>query len=356
MHGSARASGTAVLVILLFTFTLPDPAHADGGCGAPGRPACTLLRPAARIETPSAGLGAPDCIVQIGGLGSDPDSTARAFEGLTVDGGEVSVLDYESLGQIAAAAEALRDHVARIQGGCGAIHVVAHSLGGVVADRAFSMGLSAADGVVMYIPLASPHNGSALARDLCGVTGVDPDYTGLLRRVAQVVDLPDPTSAAICDLARVRPPRPPRGVETARLRLVTDAVVLQRDHTAPYFDVRELMPLETVEIEGHHGILASAQARDVVRSSIEQRSIASDERSADERVVARVAGRTAERVASAGHEAVADLLWTGAAVARLAKIGREILERVREGIALAGPYLLSYASHLPTVGSARLDR
>lgn len=356
MHGSARASGTAVLVILLLTLTLPDPAQADGGCGAPGRPACTVLRPAAPPAPGPTGLGALDCVVHIGGLGSTADSTERAFSGLIVDGTATSVLRYDALGKIAAAGEALRAHVARLSDGCGAIHLVAHSLGGVVADRAFSKGLSAADRVVTYIPLASPHNGSAMARDLCGVGDVDADYAHLLRRVAALLDVPDPTAEAICDVARVRPPRPPRGLETARLRLVTDPVVLRRDHVATYFDVRELLPFEDAEIEGHGGILRSPQTREIVRRSIEQRSIAGDDRGADQRVVAEAASLAAERIASTAHETVADLIWAGAAVSRLAKVAREILEKVRESVAFAGPYLLDHLSQLPANGSAHFDR
>ena len=356
MHGSARASGTAVLVILLLTLSLPDPAHADGGCGAPGRPACTLLRPATPLEPPPADLGAPDCVVHVGGLGSTTDSTERAFSDLTIEGAETSVLEYDALGKIAAAGQALRAHVARITDLGGAIHLVAQSLGGVVADRAFSKGLSGAARVVTYIPLASPHNGSAMARDLCGIGDVDPDYAELLRRVAALLHVPDPTTEAICDLARVRPPRPPRGVETARLRLVTDPLVLRRDHVATYFDVRELLPFEDAEIEGHGGILRSPQAREIVRRSIEQRSIAGDDRGAEQRIAAEVASHAAERVASTAHETVADVVWAGAVVSRLAKVAREILEKVRESVAFAGPYLLDHLSQLPTAGSARFDR
>ena len=356
MHGSARASGTAVLVALVLSLALPVPANADGGCGARGRPACTVLRPVAAGAPGPATLGAPDCVVQIGGLGSTADSSARAFEGLAVEGTETSVLDYDALGQIAAAAEALRAHVARIQDGCGAIHLVAHSMGGVVADRAFSKGLSSADRVRTYIPLASPHNGSSLARRLCGVGELDPGYADLLRQVSALLDVPDPTAAAICDLARVRPARPPRGVATARLRLVTDPLVLRRDHTAAYFDVRELLPLEEAEVEGHGGILESAQAREMVRRAVEERAIPRDDRATDHRLVAETASHAAESTASVAHDAVAGVIWSGAIIARVVAAARELLERVREGVAFTGPYVLSYLSHLPTVGSARFAR
>lgn len=356
MHGSARIRATAFLIALLPGLALPGPALADGGCGTAGRPACTVLRPKAPEATGPTGLGAPDCVVHVGGLGSTADSTERAFGGLTIDGAETSVLEYDSLGKIAAAGEALRAHVARIGERCGAINLVAHSLGGVVADRAFSKGLSAADRVVTYIPLASPHNGSAMARDLCGVADVDPDYAELLRRVADLLQVPDPTAEAICDLARVRPPRPPRGVQTARLRLVTDPLVLRRDHVGQYFDIRELLPQGDAEIEGHGGILRSPQVREIVQRSIEQRSIAADDRGAEERFAADVASHAAERVASTAQATVADLVWGGAVVSLLAKVAREILEKVSESVAFAGPYLLDYVSQLPTVGSARFHR
>lgn len=356
MHGSARICAVAFLIALLAGLALPGAAFADGGCGTAGRPACTVLRATAPEAAGPIGLGAPDCVVHIGGLGSTADSTERAFNGLTTEGAETSVLEYDSLGRIAAAGEALRAHVARISDRCGAIHLVAHSLGGVVADRAFSKGLSGADRVVTYIPLASPHNGSAMARDLCGIADVEPDYADLLRQVAELLDVPDPTAEAICDLARVRPPRPARGVQTARLRLVTDPLVLRRDHVGQYFDIRELLPQGDAEIEGHGGILRSPQAREIVQRSIEQGSIASDDRGPDERIAAEVASHAAERVASTAHAAVADLVWAGAALSRLARVAREILEKVRESVAFAGPYLLDYASQLPTLGSARFDR
>ncbi|MGH2378528.1 MAG: esterase/lipase family protein [Candidatus Limnocylindria bacterium] len=356
MHGSARACVSFGLVALLLALALPVPAGADGGCGAPGRPACTVLRPLAATAPSPVGLGAPDCVVQIGGLGSTAGSTARAFEGLRIDGAAVSVLDYDAVGKVAAAAEALRHHVARISPSCDAIHLVAHSMGGVVADRAFSKGLSGAEGIATYLPLASPHNGSSLARELCGVGDGDPEYAALLRHLSSLLDLPDPTADGICDLAQVQPPRPPRGVSTARLRLVTDPLVLRRDHAAPYRDVRELLPLEPAEAEGHSGILASAQAREIVRSSIAERSVAADGRGAAYRLAADSASRGAEGVLSPAHQAVGDLVWSGAAVARLAAFARGLLQQVRESVVLAGPHVLSYLSHLPTVGSERLSR
>lgn len=356
MQGSARAGGTAVLVLLLLALSLPVPASADGGCGAPGRPACTVLRPRAPIPVRGSRLGAPDCVVQIGGLGSTVDSTARAFEDLRVDGVETSILDFDALGQIAAAAEALRAHVERIRDGCASIHLIAHSMGGTVADRAFSKGLSSADGIRTYIPLASPHNGSALARRLCGVEGVDPDYTELLRSVAGLLSLPDPTSEAVCDLARVDPPRPPRGVETTRLRLVTDALVLRGDHHAAYFDVRELLPLEAAEAEGHGGILVSAQAREIVLRSIERGEVPADDRGDEYRLAAAAASHAAEHAASVAHDAVADVVWSGAVLARIRALVDQILGELRNKVVLAGPHVLSYLSLLPTVGSGRFDR
>lgn len=355
MHGSARVIGIAIVVALLVALS-PSPALADGGCGTPGRPACTVLRPVAPTTTSvSPPLGAGDCVVEVGGLGSTAEETRRAFEGLVdeLDGVRVETLEYDTLGKIAVAAEVLRDHVRGLSGSCAAIHIVAHSMGGVVADRAFSKGLSGADRVATYVPLASPHNGATAARELCGIGDVDPGYTELLRQVAALLGQADPTAPAICDLARVKPPRAPRGVSTARLRLVTDPLVLRRDHVAPYRDVRELLPAEPAELEGHGGILRNAEARAVVRGSIEERSVPIDERGPEHRLVAAVVSVEADRAVAVTHERIADLLWGGAFVARLSSLAREILEEIRSSVLVMGPAVLSY---LPLVEPKILPR
>jgi hypothetical protein len=226
-------------------------------------------------------------------------------------------------------------------------------MGGVVADRAFSKGLSGTDRIVTYVPLASPHNGSSLARDLCGVGEVDPAYADLLRHVAGLLGQPDPTAEAICDMARIEPPRAARGVSTTRVRLVTDPLVLRRDHAAPYRDMRELLPVDPTEIEGHGGILRSAQARAIVQAAIATQMVPRDDRGEGYQRAAEAASHAAESALTAAHDAVGDLVWSGAGVARLISFARDLLDHVRDGIALAGPHVLS---HLPTVGSERLAR
>src|SRR5439155_589326 len=44
------------------------------------------------------------------------------------------------------------------------VHIVTHSMGGVVADRAFAQGLSHEDGVATYVAWSAPHSGSDAAR------------------------------------------------------------------------------------------------------------------------------------------------------------------------------------------------
>ena len=81
---------------------------------------------------------------------------------------------YDALGDLDVNARSLRDEVRAIAATHPAVHIVAHSMGGAVADRAFASGLSANDGVATYVALAAPHNGSptlAAARGALGVAG-----------------------------------------------------------------------------------------------------------------------------------------------------------------------------------------
>jgi hypothetical protein len=351
----ARGIGVAALASAFLVGPAATTALADGGCGAPGRPACTVLRPIPPTTSAPSPLGAGDCVLEVGGLGSTADETGRAFEDLVgdLDGVRVETLEYDTLGKIAVGADVLRDHARGLARSCAAVHILAHSMGGVVADRAFSKGLSAADGIATYVPLASPHNGATAARELCGIGEIDPGYAELLRQVAALLDLADPTAEAICDLARVTPARAPRGVASARLRLVTDPLVLRRDHVAPHRDVRELLPAGPAELEGHGGILRNAEARAIVRGSIEDRSVPIDERGPEHRLVAAIVSIEADHVAAATQGRIAELLWDGAIVARLGRLAREILEEIRSYVVLVGPTVFSY---LATRGPATLPR
>ena len=344
MQGPVRVIVLAAVVAGLLLGPSPTVVLADGGCGTPGRPACTVLRPVTAARSDPAPLGAGDCVVEVGGLGGTAAQAEIAFDPIVrgLEGVSVSVLDYDTLGKIAAGAEVLRDHVHALAGSCAAIHIVAHSMGGVVADRAFSMGLSGADGVATYVPLASPHNGSTAARELCGLAEADADFTDLLSRVAALLGQVDPSAAAICDLARVSPPRPPRGVSTTRLRLVTDPLVLRRDHVAPYRDVRELLPGTAREVEGHGGILESPQVRVVVHRSVAERAVPPDDRGAAQRGAARIVSEQADAALAAVHHQLGQTLWSAAVIAQLGAVARQILEEVRAYLVLVGPTLLSY--------------
>lgn len=332
------------LIVALLAGPLASIALADSGCGLPGRPSCTIIRPLSPGTVGRAvPLGARDCVMYLGGLGSDPSRTKGAFahivEGLSADA-DVIQFDYDALGRIALAADRLKGDARDAATRCAWLHIVTHSMGGVVADRAFSSGLSGADGVRTYIPLASPHNGATAARELCGLADIDASYGKLLRHIAELLDQPDPTAPAICELARVKAPRPPRGVSAARLRLVTDELVLQRDHVARHRDVREFLPEDPLQMEGHGGILRHGWARSIVHRSVREGEVPPDDRSELYRVVARTVSGSADVALAMTFDAVGDALFTGAIAAKLASLTREVLEEIRAHVVMSDPTFL----------------
>src|SRR5262249_11880182 len=144
---------------------------------------CTILRPLPAPPRVPPPPGAPECIVAVGGLGSDNDDWMKPDKGDTFgallaplrrdprfsihrfgSSPEHPDLDpYDTYGSIDANARPLRDFVRSLSSTCFAIHIVAHSMGGDVADRAFTLGLSAADGIKTYLPISTPHNGALIA-------------------------------------------------------------------------------------------------------------------------------------------------------------------------------------------------
>jgi hypothetical protein len=235
----------------------------DGGprvcTSAAGKPSCTILRPPAppKRDVPA---DAPECIVAVGGLGSDNDD--RAFDDLFAafrndpryvihrfgsSGAHPDLYAYDTYGSIDAGGIALLRYVRRLSGTCHAIHVVAHSMGGAVADRAFSLGLSAADGVVTYLPISTPHNGALLAQILTGANDVSDEGNEALRQISRglrAAGLPahDLTSDAVRDLAAIKMSRPPRDVLELRQRLANDEIVLLPDNWDWRYDSRDRLP------------------------------------------------------------------------------------------------------------------
>lgn len=271
MRRFALAPAIAMLVLA--------PAAPADACGGPERPVCTVLRPAPLVERPrpSAGYG-QQCIVTVGGLasptdGSDNDFFIRVLGDLTrsldhrvvrfgVDRGA-----YDTEGAISRSSAELRRMVRGIAGDCHGIHLLAHSMGGLVTDRALAKIEPADMGVATYVALASPHNGATAARVLTAAVNVAP----VVADAASLLGAPDPRSDAVHDLATARrPPRVPRVEGHVRLRMTTDEIVYHADNFDPRVDVREFTPdpLSPDEWLGHGGIVHSAAVQEVVRATI----------------------------------------------------------------------------------------
>jgi hypothetical protein len=162
-------------------------------------------------------------------------------------------------------------------------------MGGVVADRAFSHGLSASDGVISYVSWAAPHDGSGAARAIevvRSVTDIGVAREGLLRLGME------PDSNAVRDLARAHAPRPPQGVTRLDLREATDVLVTAGDARDPAVPSRIL----TGAGEGHGGILNDPTAIDLTVSTIMSRRVPPDDRG---RVLAAAADRFSDGVGTA---------------------------------------------------------
>lgn len=309
MHVRARLlAATLVTSIVLAVPLSPPAAGAEKICGGRGRPPCTILRPPARaaaVEERSP-LG-PECIVAVGGFASTNGD--RAFDALL----EWSDADlrfqtyhfgyddreghpYDSTGPIDESATAFASLIGSLKGSCSDVHVVTHSMGGAVVDRAFAKGLS---GVRTYIALSGPHNGASVARIVAPYLAGDPLLAAEVHAILR--DGPDPTTRAGRDLALVGPPhRTIRDATTLRLRLATDAFVLRRDTLDRRVETREYMPeLEWDQIDGHGGSLDNAEVRDAVWSTILTTQPAPDLRSPRERLIADAVSREVERDATA---------------------------------------------------------
>jgi pimeloyl-ACP methyl ester carboxylesterase len=332
----AFAFGLAVTLLAPSASASADP----GPCTTrEGSPSCTILRPIGapqRVPPPDA----PECIVGVGGLGSgnDDGTFTELFLPFAHDpryrihrfGGSEDAPDrypYDTSGSLDANARRLRDLVRDLGTRCHAIHIVAHSMGGAVADRAFSLGLSSADGVATYLPISAPHNGAVLARILTDANDISDEGNAALRLISErlrAAGLPaqDITSPAVRDLAEPVLPRPPRGVVELRQRLANDEIVLLPDGADRRYDSRDRMPvlngLESVavdilagnvsaivgdtakvtttvlgqglravqEVEGHGGSLVNTAIRATTEFVIRNVALPPDDRDLKEKVLA----------------------------------------------------------------------
>lgn len=325
MLGSLRPLVAALALAPALLVATSTSAAAEGRppcTNAPRHVSCTILRPDPTGATRPDTFGAPECIVLVGGLGSKLEEIDPFFAPVlghlvaAGDGRPYRIVDFgvknaaahpfAPYGAISLNASHLRGLVRELSAECSAIDVVAHSMGGAVADRAFSMGLSVDDGVVTYLPLSSPHNGSFAARALRVGVDLDDTYASVVSALAQRTGLHDPTSDAVRDLARPpRAPRPPRGVATVRQRLVNDLFVLRRDNIDRRVDVREYLAGLGEIVDGHGGVVRNAHVQVVVEQTIRAHAVPPDERPVLEVKTASLASRAVERywggvVAAAG--------------------------------------------------------
>ena len=198
-------------------------------------------------------------------------ATAAGYE--VKNFGADAAFPYDTYGHVADSGRTLRDEIRALSAQYAAIHVVAHSLGGVVVDQAFAQGLSAADGVATYVALASPHSGSDAARGVGIVNAIGDDEA--LHQAASLAGLGFETrSQAVQDLATIRPIPAPPGVVRLDLRESTDVLVTERDAADSSVPTRILAG----GLDGHGGILTDPSAIDLTLRTIATRRVPPDDR------------------------------------------------------------------------------
>lgn len=286
--GSTLVAWALVPALALVASADEDPPLPSVDAGPPLRPPLSVLRAAERAPAaPEVSINAPKkgLIVVVGGYGSDSsDSTFDAFTARVARESGFDVVrfgrdigTYDTYGAVDANAERLRDSIRSVSTDYGSVHIVTHSMGGVVADRAFALGLSASDGVTTYVAWAAPHDGAHAAQAMqttLAVSGPAREDT----RAFTTAYFKEPDSAAVRDLARADPVGPQPGVVRLDLRLATDALVSSGDARDPGVPSRVLLPQTLGELEGHGGILQSKEAIDLTLATIKTRSVPPDTR------------------------------------------------------------------------------
>ncbi|TMG33719.1 MAG: hypothetical protein E6H94_10685, partial [Chloroflexi bacterium] len=161
---------------------------------------------------------------------------------------------YDSYQHLDTSADALikevRSKAASYPGG---VHIISHSGGAGVVDRAFAKGLSAADGVRSFQAVAPPHNGSTVAwwTDLVLPSlGQATDYVRAI--LMSATPLPDPESDAMHDLAHLRRTAPPPGVVEVDYTLASDTFVMEQDNFHPGVPLRLYTPQDLHQLAVGH--------------------------------------------------------------------------------------------------------
>jgi hypothetical protein len=286
--GATFLAGATLPALALVASADEGPPFRPVDAGPRLRPPLTVLRGVERAA--AAPAIAPDTkkkelVVLVGGYASEFDAHVfDAFRTRIAQEGGYDVVrfgqdlgTYDTLGAVDANAMQLRDSIRSASTSYDGVHIVTHSMGGVVADRAFALGLSANDGVTTYVAWAAPHDGSHAAQALQGtlsLSGPARDDT----RSFTAAYFRDPDSAAVRDMARLHVPVPPPGVVRLDLRLATDALVSTADTRDPGVESRVLLPGSFGELEGHGGILQSEEALDLTIATIRTRAVPADHR------------------------------------------------------------------------------
>lgn len=250
----------------------------------PDRPTRTVLRPTevpelapVRPPVPSA----KEAIVLVSGINSFPQDPTfdPLIKQLLGDpryeiyrfGGDPTH-PFDGLGDLDVNARNLTDEVRALGETHPAVHIVAHSMGGAIVDRALANGLSASDGLVTYVALAVPHSGSA--RLAAGGLVLDGLGDTSLEVRALLSPKLDPGSAAARGLAHARPARAAAGVTRLDLRTATDWTVTAADARDPGITSRTLLPSGIGGVvDGHGAVTRDPVALRLITSTIATRAI-----------------------------------------------------------------------------------
>ena len=289
-----------VLLLLVVIFALPFTTAAliasadEGSPGAPAgasppiRPPLGVLRNVDAPRTSVVPLARNDprteLVVLVGGYQScacPEDNTFDALRARLASSGGYTVVrfgadprfPYDTFGAVDTSAANLRDEIRSLSSDYAGVHIVTHSLGGVVADRAFAQGLSRGDGVVTYVSWSAPHDGSDAARAIELTRTVVPGDLSPVREGLLWLRM-EPDSPTVRDLARARAMAPPAGVARLDLREATDVLVTGRDARDPGVPSRILAGRP----EGHGGILDDPEAIDLTIATMSSRRVPPDER------------------------------------------------------------------------------
>ncbi|MBM4421685.1 MAG: hypothetical protein FJ034_08935, partial [Chloroflexi bacterium] len=337
-------------------------ASADDGppSDAAGRHPQTVLR----------GTPARQLVIFVGGLGSQPndgafDRIADAFRDSprfeVIRFGADPAFPYDASGPIDGSARALVAQVRNRAPAYAGVHLVTHSMGGVVADRALAHGLSQRDGLRSYVAIAAPHDGSAVARAAVGTLDAAGDEASVVREaLAMVADIGAP---AVRDLAAPRITPPAQGIARLDIRSATDQLVLRSD--ARSSSERTLLPpgIGLDDLNGHGGVLRDARTIELVRRTVTTGLVPADSRGPHERAFAGLVSAVNDRAVAAALLVAAAALLSLVRIRRLRRLVPRLLPLGSGGqalveFALVLPLLLAMAwglVFLAEVGVARLS-